>query len=141
MSPLSWTVVRISPAVLIVALLAGCSGSPAAPSSVEAGTWGGDHVTLTVGDKNSHFEFDCAHGDIPGALSVSHGEIAATGTFVREHGGPIRVDELTDAHPAIYSGTLASTTMKLSIKLADSGETIGSFALVRGMTGRVVKCL
>jgi hypothetical protein len=122
-------------------LLAACDSAPTGPSSVEKGTWGGEHVTLTVGEGNSQLEFDCAHGDIPGALTANRGEIAAAGTFVREHGGPIRIDEPADRHPALYSGTLSTNTMQLSIRLTDSGEVIGSFSLVRGMNGRVFKCL
>jgi hypothetical protein len=130
-------------AILLVTLLSvACGGgTPAGPSSVGTGIWGGDHVTLTVGDEASHLEFDCAHGDVPGMLSAHHGEIMATGTFVREHGGPIRVDETLDSHPALYSGTLSGNTMQLSIRLTDSGDVIGSFSLARGTAGRIAKCL
>jgi len=96
---------------------------------------------MTVGATSTHLEFDCAHGDIPGALSVNNGDLVANGTFVREHGGPIRVDDQTDQHPALYSGQVASGKMKLSIRLTDSGEVVGSFDLVQGVAGRVVKCL
>ena len=133
---------RVSGSASAVALLcAACSGTPIEPSPVGAGIWGGDHVTFTVGNPSNHLEFDCAHGDIPGVLSVNHGELAANGTFVREHGGPIRVDEPLDSHPALYSGTVSGSTMQLSIRLTDSGDVIGSFSLVRGTSGRVVKCL
>ena len=98
-------------------------------------------MTLTVGDSNAHFEFDCAHGDIPGLLTAPRGDIAASGTVVREHGGPIRVDEVQDAHPAFYSGTISGTRMQLSIRLTDSGDVMGPFVLTRGASGRVVKCL
>ena len=133
---------RIPRSTYAVALLcAACGGAPTDPSAVATGVWGGDHVTLTVGDASNHLEFDCAHGDIPGVLSVTHGELAASGTFVREHGGPIKVDEPLDSHPALYSGTVSGNTMQLSIRLTDSGDVIGSFSLVRGTSGRVVKCL
>jgi hypothetical protein len=135
--------VRVSGSASAVALLcaAACSGTPIEPSPVATGIWGGDHVTFTVGNSSNHLEFDCAHGDIPGILSGNHGELAASGTFVREHGGPIRVGEPLDSHPALYSGTVSGSTMQLSIRLTDSGDVIGSFSLVRGTLGRVVKCL
>jgi hypothetical protein len=98
-------------------------------------------VTLTVTDMSSHLEFDCAHGDIPGALTAKQGAIAAQGTFTREHGGPIRIDEPADTHPALYSGTISGVTMQLGIRLTDSGEMLGSFMLVGGAVGRVTKCL
>ena len=125
----------------VVLLSTACSGTPIAPSLIVTGIWGGDHVTFTVGDSSNHLEFDCAHGDIPGVLSVNRGELAASGTFVREHGGPVRVDEPLDSHPALYSGTVIGSTMQLAIRLTDSGDVIGSFSLVRGTSGRVVKCL
>jgi len=134
--------VRVFRSAWAVALLcSACSGTPIGPSPVETGIWGGDHVTFTVGNSSNHLELDCAHGDIPGILSVNHGELAASGTFVREHGGPVRVDEPLDSHPALYSGTVSDSTMQLSIRLTDSGDVIGSFSLVRGTSGRVVKCL
>ena len=137
---MGYTVVRI--ALLSVTLLLGIAcGSPSGPSAVGGGTWGGDHVTLTVADSSSHLEFDCAHGDIPGRLTTDHGTIAASGTFVREHGGPSRPDEPLDTHPALYSGTVSGTTMQLSVRLTDSGDLFGPFSLMRGASGRVVKCL
>jgi hypothetical protein len=141
-SLLKSTVVRLATSASAVVLLcAACSGTALEPSRVGTGVWGGDHVTFTVGNSSNHLEFDCAHGDIPGVLSVNRGELAASGTFVREHGGPIRVDEPLDSHPALYSGTITGSTMHLSIRLNDSGDVIGSFSLVRGISGRVVKCL
>jgi hypothetical protein len=135
--------VRVFGLASAVALLsAACGGNTTTePSPVATGIWGGDHVTFTVGNSSNHLEFDCAHGDIPGVLSVNRGELAASGTFVLEHGGPVRVDESLDSHPALYSGTVSGNTMQLSVRLTDSGEVIGSFSLVRGTSGRVVKCL
>ena len=128
-------------ALLVVVLCLACSGTPAGPSPVDTGVWGGDHVTMSVSASGTHLEFDCAHGDIPGALSADHGAIASTGTYVREHGGPIRVDEPMDVHPALYSGSLSNGRMSLSIRLTDSGDVVGPFDLVHGTAGRVFKCL
>jgi hypothetical protein len=131
---------RLTGFILVLAC-AGCGHSPTGPSAIDSGLWGGDHVTLMVGEGKAHFEFDCAHGDIPAALTADHGEIAASGTFVREHGGPIRVDEVQDAHPAVYSGSVSGARMQLSIRLTDSADVVGPFVLTRGASGRVVKCL
>jgi hypothetical protein len=87
-------------------------------------------------------EFDCAHGDIPGALTLNaRNEFNVTGTFVREHGGPIRVGEVPDSHPAVYAGLVTATTMTLTVRLTDTNEMIGTFTLSRGTPGRVVRCL
>jgi hypothetical protein len=106
------------------------------------GMWGGDHIALTVADRGAHFEFDCAHGDTPITLVVNaRNEFDVSGTFVREHGGPIRVGEMPDSRPAAYVGSVTETTMVLTVRLTDTNEVIGTFSLSRGAPGRVVKCL
>jgi hypothetical protein len=117
-------------------------GAPTGPSTLSPGVWGGDHVTLTVSDTATHLELDCAHGDIPSAFSAdAGGQFVLAGTFVREHGGPIREGETPDSHPAIYSGSVSSAAMMLTIRLGDSTDVMGPFNLARGSAGRVVKCL
>ena len=119
-----------------------CSSSPAGPTPVPAGLWGGDHIALSVAAIGAHIDFDCAHGDIPVRLTVNgRKEFNVPGTFVREHGGPIRVGEVPDSHPAAYAGSVTDTTMVLIVRLTDTNEMIGTFALSRDSPGRVVKCL
>ena len=97
---------------------------------------------LSITDTSTHLELDCAHGDIPAVLTVDRqGQFQVAGTFMREHGGPIRVDEVADRHPAMYSGVVVSTTMTLTIRLSDTNDVIGAFTLVSGSPGRVLKCL
>jgi hypothetical protein len=109
---------------------------------VLSGTWGGDHVAFTVTDTSSHLEFDCAHGEIAGALTAdAEGTFAAPGIFVREHGGPIREGEIPDARPALYVGTVTARAMRLTVRLTETHEVMGNFDLTRGTPGRVVKCL
>jgi hypothetical protein len=125
-----------------VAVTSACSSSPAGPTPVRAGLWGGDHIALTVAGMGAHIEFDCAHGDIPVSLMVNaRNEFDVSGTFVREHGGPIRVGEVPDSHPATYAGSVTETTMVLTVRLTDTNEVIGTFALSRDSSGRVLKCL
>lgn len=107
-----------------------------------SGVWGGDHVLMTVTASGAHLEFDCAHGDIPGAIEVdSQDRFAVAGTWVREHGGPVRQDEPADSHPAMYAGSETDTRMVLTIQLSDSNTAIGTFTLDRGVSGRIFKCL
>jgi len=122
---------------LSLALATACGG-PSEPS-VLAGVWGGEHVLLTIADASAHLEFDCAHGDIPTRLPAPPFSVA--GTFVREHGGPIRVGEVPDSHPALYVVSTSGDVMTLTIRLSDSGELVGTFTLTRGSSGRVFKCL
>ena len=128
---------------LLSAVLVGCGSSPTASSPmVLSGVWGGEHVTLTVDDTRSHLEFDCAHGDILSAFKPGADRtFAVSGTFVREHGGPIREDEKADVRPAMYTGSVTGQTMQLTIRTTDPDTAIGTFTLTRGAPGRVVKCL
>ena len=112
------------------------------PPTVPTGLWGGDHIAMTVTDTGTHVELDCAHGDIPDGLGIdARNQFSVAGTFVKEHGGPIREGEVPDSHPAVYVGLLTSNHLELSIRLADTGDMLGTFALTRGVAGRVVKCL
>jgi len=119
-----------------------CGASPAGPTSVRTGVWGGDHIALSVAEAGAHVEFDCAHGEIPIVLVVNaRNEFDVLGTFVRERGGPVRVGDVPDSHPAAYAGSVTGTTMVLVVRLTDTNEVIGSFALSRDSPGRVAKCL
>jgi hypothetical protein len=121
----------------------GCQSSPESPSPISlSGVWGGDHITLTVTETGSRLEFDCAHGDIPGRLTPdASGMFATPGVFVREHGGPIREGESPDALPAMYLGTVTAATLRLTVRLTESNEVVGTFNLIQGSQGRVFKCL
>jgi hypothetical protein len=126
--------------IVIAGIGCGCVGNPTGPSTLD-GIWGGDHITMSISDA-THLELDCAHGDIPAALAIdAQRQFNVTGTFTREHGGPIRTGEVPDTQPAGYSGSVSGTRLGLTIRLTDTGETIGTFSLTRGSSGRVVKCL
>jgi hypothetical protein len=139
---------RLSRCLLILAAVqaaSACGSSPSAPSSASSvltGSWGGADIALTVADSSSHVDFDCAQGDIPGPLTVNtRNQFNLSGTFIREHGGPIAVGEVADSHPAVYFGSVTAATMSLTVRLTDTGEEMGPFTLLRGSAGRVVRCL
>jgi hypothetical protein len=128
---------------VFLAAVAGCDSSPMSPSPVVlTGAWGGNHLSLTVMETSAHLEFDCAHGSIPGPLLAdAQGSFLLPGTLVREHGGPIREDEMPDVHAATYAGAVTGGVMQLTVHLTATNEVIGTFNLTRGAAGRVVKCL
>lgn len=126
-----------------LALEASCAGLAARPGEtrVPPGAWGGDHVALTVTDAGGHVEFDCAHGDLTEPLSVDNtGRWAVKGTYARERGGPVRQGDEQTSRPARYSGRLEGDSLQLTVALADTSETVGTFALKRGAAGNVHKC-
>jgi hypothetical protein len=131
---------RVLAPMLVAALAIACGSL--GPSPLAAGVWGGDHIAMTITESSVHVELDCAHGDVPNPIMIDgRDQFSAAGTFVREHGGPIRVDEPPDSHPAMYAGSVSSNSMTLTIQQTDTSQTIGTFTLVRGTQGRVVKCL
>ena len=128
--------------LLVVALLA-APGCPQPLGSADLiGPWGGEHIGLVVAESGAAVEYDCAHGTIDAPLSVaSDGRFTASGTHVREHGGPIREGEVPDVHPAAYTGQVRGDRMTITVRETDTGTTIGTFTLKRGANARVLKCL
>jgi hypothetical protein len=109
--------------------------------TVTEGVWGGQHIHLEVSGKGATLEFDCAHGEILEPLTLDRaGQFRAKGTFTREHGGPIRDTENAEAEPVKYSGSIKDKKMTLSITLTNSSESLGTFTLVQGSEGKLVKC-
>ncbi len=129
-------VARVSLMLLPLLLVAAACRS----ESVPTGAWGGDHVALTVEDTGARVELDCAHGTVDHALQAdSDGRFDAAGTYVREHGGPIRQGEPEDSSPARFTGHVDGRTLKLTIAV-EGGDTLGPFTLVLGKAPRLMKC-
>src|SRR5574340_560292 len=126
--------------LLASALLACTTSRP--PTQLPPGQWGGDHVSLAVTMTNGSLQFDCAHGTLDEApLLDPEGQFDLHGTYVREHGGPIRDGEPEDRHPAVYFGRLEGSRVTFSIRLTDDGANIGPYAAQLGQPPRIVRCL
>jgi hypothetical protein len=121
--------------------LASCDTSITAPEMV--GEWGGEHILLIVSLSGSTVEYDCAHGTIEGSIATDNdGSFTLSGTHVREHGGPVREDEIPDEHPAQYQGwTNGRGMMSLTVTLIDTGESMGTYWLWLGEQPQLFKCL
>jgi len=132
---------RIAISIVVGALA--CCGGPAAPETpVAAGSWGGTGIRLDVTAQGATIEYDCAHGTIDQPLVADRdGRFSATGVHVREHGGPVRLDEPQDRHPAQYEGQLSGTSLRVTITLLDTPQVVGTFNAILGATARVFKCL
>ena len=111
------------------------------PDRVDPGPWGGNHVRLDVRENHVDVEYDCAHGEIAGALTLSKDRrFDVRGTFVREGPGPIRVGRPPVRRPARYEGRITGKTLTLKVTLTDTSQEVGTFTLTRGREGRLWKC-
>lgn len=102
--------------------------------------WGGDHVVLEVTAEGATLEFDCANGEVSKPLRLdAQGNFKTTGTFMREHPGPVMRDGPPPAS-ATFSGSIQNGTMKLTITSGPQNESQGEYVLTQGKPGRVFKC-
>jgi len=135
---------RLSSAGIILLLFGisfgGCAGSNCQTDLV--GVWGGDHIGMVVSDSSTTIEYDCAHGTIDEPMIIDeNGEFEVRGVHMFEHGGPIRIGEVPDEHPALYQGSIEGEVMTLKVTITDTGKEFGSFTLTLGANPNVFKCL
>jgi len=110
--------------------------------ALENGVWGGQGVSLEIKDNGAEIDYDCAHGTITGKIVPNRaGEFSVKGFHVREHGGAVREDDNRAGQPVTYEGSIAGETMTLKVTVDENKETIGTFTLTRGKSGRVRKCM
>jgi hypothetical protein len=133
---------------ILAALLTVCLGVMACgdasfqPGVPLDGAWGAEHLSLIADGQGAALEYDCATGAIDDPLVPdAEGRFDLTGTHTLEHGGPVQVGEDPDIHPARYEGRIVGRTLTLTVTLTDTGDAVGTFALVKGQDGRVYKCL
>lgn len=113
------------------------------PKNIDVlGIWGGQGVTLEINENSSNFEFDCATAMINSKLKTTDNQIDTQfGTFTYEHGGPIKIDEKPDIHPAQFRGEIKNDSMTIIITILDQKRPDQVFKLKKGEMGRVFKCL
>jgi hypothetical protein len=130
-----------------VAILGACghSTTPTGGSALDAvpiGTWGDDHAGLMVGEVAASAEFDCAHGQINGAMTLdAMSRFDVSGTYTQEGGPVANPPPPADVHPARYTGSTDGHTLILNVTLTDTGEALGPYTLTFGNPPRLVKCL
>jgi hypothetical protein len=106
------------------------------------GVWGGQGISLEINDSGAEINYDCAHGSITGKIVPDReGKFVVKGLHVREHGGPVREEEDKTGQPVTYRGSIDGETMDLTVTLSETKESIGTFTLTRGKSGRIRKCM
>ena len=127
--------------LLLSICLGGCSatGSTGASGPV-TGAWGGVHASLTLDGAGGTISYDCAHGALRAPMIVNSDDaFDVAGVHVREHGGPIRIDEVPDSLPARYVGQVRDDRMTLRVLVG--ADTLGPFELQLGATAQLFRCL
>jgi len=116
------------------------SASFLAQSDESTNLWGGEHVRMKLTSAGADLDFDCAAGTIDQPLVLpKEGKFQARGTYTQERGGPVRKDG-NQAVAATYVGAIKGDSMHLEIVLVKNNVTVGTYDLVRGSFGHVVKC-
>jgi hypothetical protein len=130
-------------ATLTVAAACGEDGlTGSSPDEVAQGTWGGEHIALTVTPSGATIEFDCARGTIDEPMKVDNRRrFQVRGTFVLGEGGPATIGRKPESRPARYSGSVNARKMALNVRLTDRDESVGDFNLVFGQSPRLYRCL
>jgi hypothetical protein len=105
------------------------------------GFWGGEHISLEVTADGAKAEYDCAHGTISQRVTLDRrGRFTVPGSYVAEHGGPVREGEQADSIPVQFTGRVSDKRIYLTVKRRGSGQLIGNFTLVFGQEASLVKC-
>ena len=114
-------------------------GRQKSQNHVVTGSWGGEHIVLEASGNDAKADFDCAHGEIAGALTLDRqGNFDVSGTYTAEHGGPVRRDETPNSSTVRYSGHVQGESMTLSITRGE--EKLGNFTLTRDAHPLLTKC-
>ena len=110
-------------------------------SQLAIGAWGGEHISLEVTADGAITEYDCAHGTISQRISLDRrGRFNVPGTYIAEHGGPVREGQQANSIPVQFNGRVSEKRMHLTVRRRGSRQLIGNFTLVFGQEASLVKC-
>jgi hypothetical protein len=123
-------------ALAVVVLAAACESGPP-PDRVPSGTWGGVGAGLLVSDQEAHVHIDCTKGDIAGPIPLdAEGRFDVAGT----HNVDAYPVDRGILHPARYAGRLVGRSLTLSVRLTDTGESLGPAVVVFGREPQLGPC-
>ena len=114
----------------------------AAGTALPEGTYGGEHLVITVSTSGMFIEFDCARASFDGPISVVNGKFTAKGTFTRESGVQMDPDMMPPPQPAVIEGTVSGNAVTITITVdGDRSMQIGPFTATRGKEPLLRKCM
>ena len=117
------------------------SNSKPPQRSAATGGWGAQGIAMQVSDTGAEISYACAHGTITEKIVLDdRGNFSVHGRHVQERPGPTRIDDDQNGKPATYRGSVTGDTMSLTVILSDSNETVGTFTLTHGKSGRIMRC-
>lgn len=126
-------------ALLAVSTLLAQPNRTATSRTLPMGTWGGDHITMTVDAAGAQIEFDCAVGAIVGPISLdSSNHFQLKGMYRAQSPAPMGADA-SDANNATYSGVVKGGKLHLDIGIAGRSDHL-IFELTHNQEGHVSKC-
>ena len=121
---------------LVLAVVA-CDSSGPSPDRVPAGTWGGLGAGLLVSDQEAHVHINCTKGDIAGPIPLDgEGRFDVVGT----HNVDAYPIDRAIIHPARFTGRLLGPSLTLSVRLTDTGESLGPVVVVFGQAPQLGPC-
>jgi hypothetical protein len=105
------------------------------------GSWGGDHVGLTITDDAVTIDFDCAVGSIEGPFVTDPaGRFDLVGSWWFTP--PVIFQEwLPEKRPARYWGVVDDGIMTLIVVRLDDNQPLGTFTLAVDQTPRLLRCV
>jgi hypothetical protein len=117
------------------------SGKVLSQAVLQAGTWGGEHISLEVTENGARVEYDCAHGTIGRRIIPDRqGRFDLPGTYVEESGGPARERDQPKSYAVRYTGRVSGERMSFTLRRGDTQKVIGTYKLVRGQEPTLFKC-
>lgn len=125
--------------LLLLCMAAGATDAP--PATPLVGIWNGERVSLELTATGGSVEFDCAHGDLEQpVVPDAKGRFDVPGHYVEEHGGPVHADEPVSGIAVRYTGRVTDGRMTLTVVLADTNTSEGTYSLDRGGESVLMKC-
>jgi len=123
---------------MLVLMMVGCRASgPSDLEQVPVGTWGGDDAGVIVSATQVHAHIGCTKGDVDGSIPLD-----AQGRFDVE--GLYNVDaypvDRGILHPARFFGNTDGRALTLSVRLTDTGQTLGPVSLTLGREPGMQMC-